>query len=65
MLVRVFELKFTAPDVAKFWHLDWFMNDHAPMGRTALEEFVKQKPYYNPELSYLVLCQAHCFTINY
>lgn len=81
MLVRVFEMPaefaagflFGGGRPATFTEVDWFRDDPetgAPditttEGRAAWEEFIRQKRYFKPGRSYLILHPVHPFTIDY
>lgn len=76
MLVRVFEIPiptgnwhFGKAEPQTFMEVDWFrvpysMCDTAE-GKRYFIKFIKEKQYFSPDKSYLVLLKDYTFTINY
>ena len=59
---------------AIFKEVDWFQDDPAiegapsfatAEGRATIEEFIRQKRYFDPNRSYLVMHEEHPMMINY
>ena len=77
MLIRVFELPKTFSSQFLFQNavnqtfreVDWFQysDENCDWDKfyNELSKFIKQKIYYNPEKSYLIMSQKYAFTINY
>lgn len=80
-LVRIFEIPaptgkfhFGGGEPQAFVEVDWFRDDPQPYltsdfatieGRAEIEKFIRAKRYFRPDAAYLVLHQAHSFTIGY
>jgi len=76
MQIRILEIPpssgnfhFSGGEPQPFIEVDWFRDEDGMMnddeGRDQITKFIKGKNYFDPNKAYLVLHQAHTFTIGY